>query len=56
MGDLPEEPVTLGEKAFSKSAVDYFGPFLVKRGNALAKGYGCLFTSLSSRTVQIEVH
>ena len=30
MGDLPKERVKIGEKPFSNTVVDYFGPSLVK--------------------------
>ena len=31
MGDLPKEMVKIGEKPFSNTGVDYFGPYLVKK-------------------------
>ena len=35
--------------------MDYFGPFLVRRGRGTEKKYGCLFTCLTTRAVHIEV-
>ena len=55
MADLPEERVQVGEKAFTHTGVDYFGPFYVKRGRSLVKKYGVVFTCLAIRAVHIEV-
>ena len=53
MADLPEdrlEPVA----PFTYSAVDYFGPWLVKEGRKEVKRYGVLFTFLASRAIHLE--
>ena len=55
MADLPKDRVSFGEAAFTHVGLDYFGPFLVKRGRGREKRYGCLFTCLSTRAVHIEV-
>ena len=55
MAQLPEDRVTPGGAAFKHVGVDYFGPFLAKRGRGTVKRYGCLFTCLTSRAVHIEV-
>ncbi|MBM6549326.1 hypothetical protein H7673_10740 [Streptococcus dysgalactiae subsp. equisimilis] len=55
MAPLPEECTNNPGYAFAYVGVDYFGPFLVKRGRAEEKRYGCLFTCLSICAVHIEV-
>ena len=61
MGDLPKERVKIGEKPFSNTGVDYFGPYLVKKNRetrstkALTKYYGVIFTCLTTRAIHIEL-
>ena len=55
MADLPASRVVPDEPPFSRLGVDYFGPFLVKRGRSQLKRYGCLFTCLTTRAVHLEV-
>jgi len=55
MAALPKCRVATGFRAFSCKGVDYFGPILVKVGRKHAKRYGCLFTCMASRAVNIEV-
>ena len=55
MGDLPPDRVTPGGPEFASVGVDYFSPIAVKKGREREKRYGCLFTCLSSRAVNIEV-
>ncbi|CAI2734059.1 unnamed protein product [Schistosoma spindalis] len=52
---LPVCRVQQGWYSFSNVGVDYFGPFLVKRGRSLEKRYGCVFTCLQTKAVHIEV-
>ncbi|XP_074649414.1 uncharacterized protein LOC141904651 [Tubulanus polymorphus] len=55
MSDLPEDRVTPNLPPFTNVGIDCFGPFLVKRGRAQVKRYGCLFTCLTCRAIHIEV-
>ena len=54
MSDLPADRV---EEAapFTYSAVDCFGPYVVKSGRKTVKRHAVLFTCLSCRAVHIEV-
>jgi hypothetical protein len=54
MADLPKDRLEPAPP-FTYSAVDYFGPFLVKEGRKTLKRYGALFTCLLSRAVHLEV-
>ena len=55
MADLPESRVTPYEPPFSRVGIDYFGPFLMKRGRSEIKRYGCVFTCFATRAVHIEI-
>ena len=54
MADLPEDQVQPAPP-FSFCAVDYFGPWYVKKGRRQVKRYGVLFMCLASRAVHLEV-
>lgn len=55
MADLPESRVLRDKPPFTAVGVHYFGPFHVKRGRSLVKGYGVTFTCLAIWAVHTEV-
>ena len=55
MADLPRERTVPSETPFSTAGMDYFGPFVVKRGRAHVKRYGVIFTCFTTRAVHLEI-
>ena len=55
MSNLPEDRISSNKPPFTAVGIDYFGPFIVKRGRALVKRYGVIFTCLVIRAVHIEI-
>ena len=55
MADLPGDRIRSGGRPFTRTGVDYFGPFYVSQGRGQAKRYGVIFTCLSVRCIHIEV-
>ena len=55
MADLPKERFAVNKPPFFCTGVDYFGPYLVKQGLSLVKRCECLFTSLTTRAVHLEI-
>lgn len=55
MSDLPECRLLPDDPPFTRVGMDYFGPFLVRRGRVQAKRYGVIFTCLALRAVHLEV-
>ncbi|XP_062542198.1 uncharacterized protein LOC134210187 [Armigeres subalbatus] len=55
MAPLPESRVTPGLPPFSHTGVDFCGPVTVTVGRRSEKRYICLFTSMTTRTVHLEV-
>lgn len=55
MASLPKERLAATEPPFTNTGVDYFGPMKVKRGRVVKKRWGCLFTSLTTRAVHLEL-
>ena len=55
MADLPDFRITQGDP-FENCSVDYFGPLTLKFGRRQrTKGYGALFTCLTTRAVHSEL-
>ena len=54
MSDLPPDRLE-ATAPFVYSAVDYFGPWLIKEGRKEVKHYGVLFTCLSCRAIHLEI-
>ena len=61
MGDVPKERISIEDKLFLNTGIDYFGPSHVKmnkktRSNSgTGMRYGVLFTCLTTRAVHIEL-
>ena len=57
MAPFPISRLTTSLRAFTKTAVDFGGPFITKqgRGKRRLKRYLCLFTCLATRAVHLEV-
>ena len=57
MAPLPVHRLTTSMRAFTKTAVDFSGPFITiqGRGKRREKRYLCLFTCLASRAVHLEL-
>ena len=55
MADLPEDRVKPNRPPFSSVGIDFFGPYLIKRGRSEVKRYGVIFTCLAIRAVHIEI-
>ena len=61
MADLPKDRMLAGQKPFTSTGIDLFGPMLVKRTKGtrsnytLVKRYGIIFTCLTVRAVHLEL-
>ena len=55
MASLPESRVMEGWYPFKYVGLDYFGPFMVRRGRLLERRYGCIFTCLQCRAIHLEL-
>lgn len=55
MTPLPATRVAPFDPPSTQVGMDYFGPLFMKQGQREVERYGCLFTCLTMRAVQIEV-
>jgi len=55
MADLPSSRLGYQQPPFTNTGVDYFGPMLIRHGRKKEKGYGVLFTCLTTRAVHLEI-
>ena len=55
MADIPNVSLGVNLAPFAQTAIDFFGPFMVKRGRTQAKRYVLLCTCLTTRAVHLEV-
>ena len=55
MADLPPRRLTPNKPPFSSVRVDFFGPFLTRKGRSNSKRYGVIFTCLTTRAIHSEV-
>ncbi|XP_077966594.1 uncharacterized protein LOC144420808 [Styela clava] len=55
MAELPSARLKVGQPPFYSTGIDFFGPYLIKRGRSEIKRYGCIFTCLTTRAVHIEL-
>ena len=55
MADLPPRRLTPNKPPFSSVGVDFFGPFLTRKGRSNSKRYGVIFTCLTTRAIHLEV-
>ena len=55
MAELPEQRLTPDKPVFYNTAVDYFGPLIIKQKRSHVKRYGCLMTCMATRAVHLEI-
>ena len=55
MADLSPRRLTPNKPPFSSVGVDFFGPFLTRKGRSNSKRYGVIFTCLTTRAIYLEV-
>ena len=55
MADLPSFRVTVANKPFQNTGIDYLGPILYRSNRSECKAWGLLFTCLSTRCLHVEI-
>ena len=55
MADFPFARLQLNTHPFACTGMDYFGPLIIRIKRSKVKRYGCLFTCLTSRAIDLEV-
>jgi hypothetical protein len=55
MANLPKERLQADDPPFTRIGIDFFGPFEVKLGRSVVKGYGVIFTCLNIRAIHLEL-
>lgn len=55
MAPLPRSRTAVYEPSFTRTGMDLFGPLYVKHSRGTAKRRCCLFTSLTTRAVHLEI-
>ena len=54
MAELPDSRLQLGFPHFAHVGMDYFGLLMVRQRHSEVKCYGCLFTCMTTRTVNLQ--
>ena len=55
MADISSSRLQMSLPPFFHIGVDYFGPITGKQGKSRVKRYGCIFTSMTTRAVHLEL-
>lgn len=55
MASLPSTRLVPDDAPFTRTGMDFFGPFSIKSGRSTVKRYGVIFTCLNIRALHLEV-